>query len=78
MYYKEREPRKFDYKDEPPKGVSKKAIHMIILLLFLVAAFLFFFPSPRGEGERNGGESNAALSSAGLAAADVRAGAPAC
>ncbi|MDR2354769.1 MAG: hypothetical protein LBE16_01100 [Clostridiales Family XIII bacterium] len=45
MYYKEREPRKFDYDDRPPRGFSKKAIHMIILLLFLIAAFLFFFPN---------------------------------
>jgi hypothetical protein len=55
MYYKEREPRKFNYKDDVPKGVSKKAIHMIILLLFLIAAFLFFFPSPSGGDGRDDG-----------------------
>jgi hypothetical protein len=70
----EREPRKFDFDDEPPKGVSKKAIHMIILLLFLIAAFIFFFPSPSGSGDRDGTDTgnaeNAELSGVDIAASD--------
>jgi hypothetical protein len=59
MYYKEREPRKFDYDDEPPRGVSKKAIHMIILLLFLIAVFIFFFPGTKGSGAPGGADKDA-------------------
>jgi hypothetical protein len=77
MYYKERESRKFDYKDEPYRGPGKRAIHMIILLLFLIAALIFFFPgffsSPKGADEAAGEGSNAEsteFSSAGVAAFD--------
>ncbi|MDR2296381.1 MAG: hypothetical protein LBD95_06235 [Clostridiales Family XIII bacterium] len=59
MYYKEREPRKFDYNEGPPKGIGKKTIHMIILLLFLIAAFLFFFPGRSGTDAPAGGNPNA-------------------
>jgi hypothetical protein len=54
MYYGGRKHRKFDYKDEAPKGVSKRAIRMIILLLFLIAAFLFLFPNPSEADGREG------------------------
>jgi hypothetical protein len=72
MYYKEREPRKFNYDDGPPGGIGKKAIHMIILLLFLIAVFLIFFPGPRGSNRQDGAEpdaENAAPSSSVNAAA---------
>jgi hypothetical protein len=76
MYYKEREPRKFDFDCEPPKGPGKKVIHMIILLLFLIAVIIFFFPSSRGSDERGGADPNAEnaenteFSSAGVAGSD--------
>jgi hypothetical protein len=82
MYYnyKERKPRKFDHDDDPPRGVGKRAIHTIILLLFLIAALIFFFPNffmnPNRSEERDGAESNAEnaenaeFSSAGVAGAD--------
>jgi hypothetical protein len=58
MYYKEREARKFDYAVGPPKGVSKKAIHVILLLLFLIAVFLFFFPGSAETGAPRGADSD--------------------
>jgi hypothetical protein len=69
----EREPRKFSSDDEPPKGVSKKAIHVMILLLFLIAAFIIFFPSPAKTDDRDGTDAdtgNTELSSVDIAVSD--------
>jgi hypothetical protein len=70
MYYGGRKPRKFDYDDKAPKSVSRKVIRMIVLLLFLIAAFLFFFPSPSDEGGRGdaaqGAENAAAVVAPGI------------
>jgi hypothetical protein len=43
-YHKQREPRKFDFKNEPPKGPGRKVLHIITLMLFLIALCIFFFP----------------------------------
>jgi hypothetical protein len=65
-YYKQREPRKFNFKDEPPRGGgSKRAIHTIILLLFLIALLIWFFPEFfKDAGDRSDAR-NAELSSVG-------------
>ncbi|MDR1573596.1 MAG: hypothetical protein LBS24_04750 [Clostridiales Family XIII bacterium] len=82
MYYnyKERKPRKFNFNGDPPRSAGKRAIHTIILLLFLLAALIFFFPNfftgPNRADERDSAEpnaeneENAELSSAGVAWAD--------
>ncbi|MDR2770641.1 MAG: hypothetical protein LBB57_01225 [Clostridiales Family XIII bacterium] len=75
MYYKERKPRKFNYDAGPQRGVSKKAIHMIILLLFLIAVFLFFFPNPAETDAPPDADSDIAeFSSAGIAASRIADG----
>jgi hypothetical protein len=64
-YYKQREPRKFNFDDEPPKGGSKRAIRTIILLLFLIALLVWFCPEFfRDTGDRSDAR-NAELSSVG-------------
>jgi hypothetical protein len=64
-YYKTREPRKFKFDDEPPKGGSKRAIHTIILLLFLIALLIWFFPDFFKDTDERSDARNAEISSVG-------------
>jgi hypothetical protein len=65
-YYKQREPRKFNFDDEPPKGGgNKRAIHTIILLLFLIALLIWFFPDFFRDADERGDARNAEHSSVG-------------
>jgi hypothetical protein len=43
-----KERRRFDG-GAPPEGVSKMAIRIITILLFMTAAVIFFFPTPGSE-----------------------------
>jgi hypothetical protein len=71
-YYKQREPRKFNFKDEPPKGGSKMAIRTIILLLFLIALLIWFFPEFFRDTDDRSDVRNAESSSVGGAIACMR------
>ncbi|MDR1245640.1 MAG: hypothetical protein LBK57_01265 [Clostridiales Family XIII bacterium] len=64
-YYKERKPRKFNFDNEAPKGAGKRAMRVIILLLFLIAALIWFFPDFFKDASGQSGAVNTEFSSVG-------------